>query len=226
MSNIVNISVKVVNVISITIAVSNTAVGISFANLTCQQINNGLSQTQRDELQGVKPVKSGQTTIFFPFDDGTTQNGRGVDFFTLDCNNSFGNTNRFTDTAGTQLYDGTGGSLNNIIIDHLTGLMWRRNFQGAADQDVAAATADAATSGGFTDWRLCNIKELMTVLNYASFNLMSYAPFNVTAVANQRVWTSTTRAPNLGITWRTQDTFIERFIITSNLVSMICRTHF
>jgi hypothetical protein len=32
-----------------------------------------------------------------PGDDGDLQRGRGVNFLTLDFNNGFGNTNRFTD---------------------------------------------------------------------------------------------------------------------------------
>jgi len=226
MTVIVKITVRIVNTVSITVAVANTLAGVSLPNLTCQQLNDGMSQTQRDELQRVIPVKTGQTVIFDPFDDGVTQFGRGVDFFTLDCNNSFGNTLRFTDTAGGQIFGAGNGSIVNYMIDHLTKLGWRRTLVGAANFSTQLANADASSFGGFNDWRVCNIKEYITLTNYVSANVFNWAPLNLAGIANQRLWTSTTRPSVNGITIRTQDVFVERIAKATNLQALICRSHF
>jgi len=60
---------------------------------------------------GATLTKSGQTTSYRNGDDGDIEAGRGSGFFTLTGNNPFGNTNRFTDTAGGTTY------ANNIAID-------------------------------------------------------------------------------------------------------------
>jgi len=69
-------------------------------------------------------LKTGQTVSYATGDDGDLQEGREVDFTTLNENNYFGNTNRFTDELGTQVY------ANNIAIDWSTYDQTTNNVTG------------------------------------------------------------------------------------------------
>ncbi len=137
-----------------------------------------------------KLMKTGCTISYQTGDDGDIEAGRDVSFFTLAENNPFGNTNRFTDELGTQTYT------KNIVIDWSTYdgstvLGYRRTSNGTAvTWSVAVSGALAVSIAPFTTgWRLPNIKELMNIVNYNySFNLLQYAPFNITL--SYQFWTS------------------------------------
>jgi len=159
---------------------------------------NGTTQAQRDKFQRIIPNKTGQTTSFVVADDGDLERGRGVAFLTLNTNNEFGNTNRFTDTAGNQNYDGTAGSLTEYIIDHLTTLAWYRVVQGTRAFNNAVLDGNAFAIH-FTDWHLPNRNEKASILNDSIDGGLDYAPFNIALTDSNRLWTSTT-AP--GVTSR------------------------
>lgn len=160
--------------------------------LSCSQLNSpyvGLTFTQRQQIQVLNPIKSGQLVSYRTGDDGDLEYGLGVSFTALTCNNPFGNTNRFTDTSGGQTYS------DNLVVDWLTGLMWHRIpisgvWNGAIDNSLAA------TTGGYTDWFLPNIKQLMTLSNFGVTGHLNYFPFNINinSVAT-RLWSSTTCSP-------------------------------
>lgn len=138
-----------------------------------------------------KPLQTGQTTSYISGDDGDTENGRLTDFFTLTQNNSFGNTNRFTDTAGGQTY------ANDVVIDHATGFKWYRidlatELGMTQDWEDCINNASNVTADG-GGWRAPNVKELMTLANFETNTLFEYAPFNyVITGTGSRLWTSTT----------------------------------
>jgi hypothetical protein len=80
------------------------------------------------------------------------------------------------DAAYVVLSDGT-------AVDVRTGLMWKRCAEGqtwdgaacagtrlAANWQLALAIADASTFAGHTDWRVPNIKELMTLVETCGAN--------------------------------------------------------
>lgn len=122
---------------------------------------------------------SGATTSYRTGDDGDRQRGKLVSHLVLDENNFFGNTDRFTDTAGGQTY------ANGIVIDHSTyngaevlcyykgDSSTYRNWDTSNDLHLASAI------GGLTGWYLWNIPE---VINLCNLELkpykMNYAPFN------------------------------------------------
>lgn len=55
---------------------------------------------------------------------------------------------------------------DGTITDDVTGLMWQQNFSVVEYAD-AAATAAAATTGGYTDWRVPTIKELYSLIDFS-----------------------------------------------------------
>jgi hypothetical protein len=112
-----------------------------------------------------------------------------VDFFTLDINNPFGNTNRFTDELGAQIY------ANNIMIDWFTqkeGNVTANETTYSANginKAAAAAYCAALTHGGFTGWRLGEWTEWVNILYPLGTRMLNYAPINL--ADNSRFWTNT-----------------------------------
>jgi hypothetical protein len=139
---------------------------------------------------GAKILKTAQTTSFATGDDGDLQEGRDVDFFTLNYTNPFGNTNRFTDEFGGATY------ANDIVIDWSTYdgaevLGYYRIRQGGNVWSDAVANALALSVSTFTSgWRLTNFKELLNLYKIGN-RAMNYSPINQGA-GNNRYWTSTT----------------------------------
>lgn len=109
---------------------------------------------------------------------------RLVDWFTLYDANIFGNTNRFTDRNGLQVYG------DRIIMDHYTGLEWYSPSSALTGTWSAAITASIALNyGGNTDWRVPPLGVLQTIIRTVTGQLLNYAPFSIPAGT---VWSSTT----------------------------------
>lgn len=126
---------------------------------------------------GMANLQTGQTTSYRTGDDITR--GRLTNFTTLASNNPWGNTNRFTDTAGTQTY------ANGIVIDwstydnstvlcyYIGDASTYRNWNTAIDLKLSA------TIGGLTGWNLWNVREVINVCDFSKKPYkMNYAPFN------------------------------------------------
>ena len=135
-------------------------------------------------------MKTGQTTSYRTGDDGDIEAGRATSFTVLASNNPWGNTNRFTDTAGGQTYS------NNIVIDWSTyngstvlayykGDTTGRSWNDQIDRYLAAAI------GGLTGWRVFNAHEAMNIMNLERMlnYVYNYAPFNIGA-SPRYFWTS------------------------------------
>lgn len=144
-------------------------------------------------LNTANHFKSGQTSSYRTGDNPTR--GRGVDFVTLDHNNPFGNTNRYTDQLGGQTY------ADDIVCDwafwdQLTGDfdMWYRVPTATSMWNDAVDGAVASVVGGYTDWELNNMIELMGICQYevaggGELILLNYAPFNINITAQgERLW--------------------------------------
>jgi hypothetical protein len=124
--------------------------------------------------------KTGQTTSYAAGDDGDLEKGVA------------GPIPRFTDNG-----DGT-------VTDNLTGLIWLKNANCFGFRSWSQALADSNTlnSGecGLTDgtvagdWRLSNIRELQSLIDFGNYNpaLPSGHPF--TGVQLSYYWSSTTSA--------------------------------
>lgn len=137
--------------------------------------------------------KTGQTTSYRTGDNPTV--GRGSSWLVLDHLNGFGaNTNRFTDQSGGQTYT------DDIIVDWAfwdqvngTVPMWYRIPTATSTWDNAIDGAVASTVGGYSDWYLNKMIELLSVCEYetsgADLILLNYAPFNINITAQgERLW--------------------------------------
>jgi len=131
-----------------------------------------------DAMENYSPVpKTGQTTSWLEGDDGDLQ--RGVSW----------PAPRFTDND-----DGT-------VTDNLTGLIWTKsaNLYGYTySLSDALAFCSSCDEGGYTDWRLPNVRELQSVIDYGQVQyqkpiLPEGHPFTGFGVGDQwYFWTSTT----------------------------------
>lgn len=128
---------------------------------------------------------TGQTTIYQAGDDGTYQMGTTINRPIVKGVGS----HRFTDNG-----DGT-------ITDEGTGLMWVKDpinnpgapFNAMMTWADAITNCEALDFAGHDDWRLPNIKELMSIADYANFNPAIDGTFFPNTQPD-RYWSSTTSA--------------------------------
>lgn len=97
---------------------------------------------------------------------------------------------------------------DDTISDIATGLMWQRNDAQSTDWDDAVAICGTDATASYSDWRLPNIKELQSIVDYSkSPDTSSYAAidslFNATSFINEGgiddwgyYWASTTHVDN------------------------------
>jgi hypothetical protein len=107
------------------------------------------------------------------------------------------------------------GASNNCVSDKLTGLMWVKDlntviikgstngnsttWQNALDS-VKQANADGGYCG-YTDWRLPNVNELKSLVNYGEISPAAWLNSNTQGFVNVRAdlyWSSTSYAPTSG----------------------------
>lgn len=137
-----------------------------------------------------KLMKTGQTTSYRTGDDGDIEAGRENSFFVLKENNPFGNTNRFTDELGGQIYT------SNIVIDWstfdgTTVLGYYRNLMASVVWDAQIDACLALSIGTYiSGWRLCNFIECVNIMNFSASGVYNYAPFNINIAVYVKTSTS------------------------------------
>lgn len=157
------------------------------------------------DCNSAEPLRTGQTTSYATNDDGDLEFGRDTSWTTLEFNNPFGNTNRFTDELGGQTFT------NQIYIDWTTydinksrvmGFVFG-NQQGTSPVTWAAAMAGQPyTFHGHSDWYIVNRKQADHLINWGVNALYDYAPINYPIVnAATVLWTSTTYVANSNQAW-------------------------
>ena len=173
-------------------------------------------------------MRTGQTTSYRTGDDGDYEAGRDTDFLTLEDNNPFGNTNRFTDELGGGTY------ANNIIIDWSTFngsnvLGWHNQYYTDDNWNDCIDASILKIVGTFTSgWRMSNINELSSIVNrgVTSSTVLNYPPFNITSNVNMYVsttnWQNTAQSLYMTMSIGSVNTFLK----TSGFGGryMICRT--
>ncbi|MCP4410976.1 MAG: sulfatase-like hydrolase/transferase [Gammaproteobacteria bacterium] len=101
------------------------------------------------------------------------------------------------------------------ITDQATGLMWQQNDAESTNWENAISQCEADTTAGFDDWRLPNVKELQSIVDYTrapaptdgSVGSAAINPiFNSTSITNEAgevdwgfYWSSTTHVNHTGI---------------------------
>jgi len=117
-------------------------------------------------------------------------------FDTLINNNAFGNTLRFTDSVGAQNADGTGGSIVDYAIDHLTGLGYYLVFTGSGNDWNARIDGGPLLSvGGFSDFFLPSMPQIVSISRLDSTltnTSLTYWPFTKNGNPAQTFWISST----------------------------------
>ena len=149
---------------------------------------------------------TGQTSIYRPGGDGDIQAGAPLSY----KDNGDGTiTDKNTHlTWEKKSDDGTIHDVNNIY-------MWNDAF------DVHVAGLNAASFAGRNDWRVPNIKELQSIVNYQNANPSVSPEFNTNCVPNATVltgsctaasncWSSTTFASFPNFAWLVN--FIDGFV--------------
>ena len=125
--------------------------------------------------------KTGQTSVILAGDDGTHQAGWWLGKKIAD------NRERFI----LKILDG-----EDVIIDLATGLMWPRNCRGDGAYigerkkwPVMITYANGLTFATFSDWRMPNIFEFLTLMSY-EYGVSAW-PSIFSNVIGDSYWTST-----------------------------------
>ena len=227
---------------SVTVVTSggNINVAVSDGSVTVATSNNvGFSDWDLlSAAQGIGynyPQSTGQTTSYRTGDDAWVEsnvftsairsaNDLGAknslsNFTTLNHNNTFGNTNRFTDISGGQTFS------DDYVIDHYTGLGWYRVSQTISTWDDSIDDAQSSTQNSYSDWFVPNLNQILSICDNEEFSVKTnYTPINVSDTA---IWTSTTDTSVTTRASRYQS--LNRVGVvakTSTNVYLICRKHY
>jgi hypothetical protein len=88
-----------------------------------------------------------------------------------------------------------------VVNDTKTGLMWQDDAVGSTMTWAnAITTCESLTLGGYSDWRLPNIRELKSIVDRTRYN-PAISP-NFTAIDSSVYWSSTTVASGSSYAWR------------------------
>ena len=87
---------------------------------------------------------------------------------TLKYDNQFANKNRYTSESGDQVF-------NNLLLDNLHGLMFRRNPVNEI-WATGLTTAATTTYEGYSDWRVVNWTEISTIVNNQVYPML-FSPY-------------------------------------------------
>jgi len=131
--------------------------------------------------------KTGQTTSYATGDDGALQKGMALPI------------PRFSDQG------------NGAVLDNLTGLIWLKNANPCGTKNWAGAIAYcnslASGTAGLTDgsvagaWRLPNVKELQSLIDFGRYNPSLPAGHPFTGVQSTYYWSSTSYAEFTDVAW-------------------------
>ena len=91
---------------------------------------------------------------------------------------------------------------DDTVTDTETGQMWQKETApGSYTWQQALEYAENLTLAGYSDWRLPNINELQTLVDYSSYNPAIYPVFRIHTVLGN-YWSSTTYANSPHTAWR------------------------
>jgi len=120
-------------------------------------------------------------------------------------------------TMSFTIYNGVawgGTATSSVTVDNRTGLMWVTNpddaCAGCAGGYVSSGTyiwenalkkCENLAYAGFFDWRLPNVRELMSIMDYTACDSPRINTTYFPNTDNNYYWTSTTYAPDTAYAW-------------------------
>jgi hypothetical protein len=128
---------------------------------------------------------------------GSASDSWGVNF-------SFGVTGGYMDDATTYVRCVQGGQSapqsltdngNGMVTDNGTHLMWQQGESSSTTWEEALYTCETSTLAGYTDWRLPNFKELLSLVDDTRYRPSNNIAMFPNAISDY-YWTSTTYAIN------------------------------
>ena len=162
-------------------------------------------------------------------------------YLVLNNVNVHGNTNRFTDSVGTQLYDGTGGSIDGYIVDHFTGLGWFETVKSVSeawndciDNSLGSDHGGSGTNAalfGFTNWFMASWQQIDSIMDWSTGTgiLLSTTPFAYVSTARIHSSSTSTASSVSSIGVRQNSNANLQTLLTkldTQNGCMICRKHF
>ena len=93
---------------------------------------------------------------------------------------------------------------NGTVTDNLTGLMWTKNVQEIPGFMLWQEALDACQNlvfAGHNDWRLANVKELISLIDYGRYDPSLPAGHPFIGEVSYDCWSSTTLSGNSSHAW-------------------------
>lgn len=114
--------------------------------------------------------------------------------------------------------------ISSVTVDNVTGLMWITNPQtdagfnkpGASTWDVAISSCEALNYAGYTDWRLPNIRELISIVDYGTTAVAKIDSAAFFGAISQVYWSGTTHSIGAPNVWHVQ---FNSGIVTNSLIT-------
>jgi len=101
--------------------------------------------------------------------------------------------------ASMLLYSAFSRDGSGVVTDSVTGLVWQDNETVEKTWVEAISYCEALTLGGNDDWRLPNKKELLSIVDYNTYNPAISSVFQNTT--SNDYWSSTTYASGTSPAW-------------------------
>jgi hypothetical protein len=125
-----------------------------------------------------------------------------------------------TGPCADQSSDCDSNAVTDVVIDHLTGLMWPRlaKLGGQTYWIAAVGGSNYLTLCGYSDWRLPNINELESLMNAGAGDASSwFLSQGFIGIYPNNMWTSTTYAGDTTYAWKVaNDGSVAHFIANSS----------
>ncbi|OGR51469.1 MAG: hypothetical protein A2049_00985 [Elusimicrobia bacterium GWA2_62_23] len=125
---------------------------------------------------------------------------------------TFGEDHDYASSISTMsftIYNPVG--ISSVTVDNRTGLMWvttpltDAGFKGTQTWVSALTSCTVTLNGmayaGYTDWRLPNVRELMSIVDYGAASVPRINTTAFPGTVSDFYWTSTTYVPNSTIAW-------------------------
>lgn len=87
---------------------------------------------------------------------------------------------------------------NGTVTDTVTGLMWQQGYSGKRSWQEALAYCEGCTEAGYADWRLPNIRELESIVDWTEYEPAIDTVFDCRSFS---YWSSSTNADNPNYAW-------------------------